>query len=312
MFWLVLIAIYLVTDSAAMFIDNFVTDVHFKGRGSVAQKVFTGWSYTLFAVIMMAVLGAKIGEVSPWALFFLTLSGIIVSISSIAYYRALEIEDSTDIAIFFQLAPILYLVFGWFVLGEKFSPTQLIAFATILAGPLLIVAGSRKNSRKTKLRAVVLVAIYVLIYTIGNILFVKVNGGDAEIDFRVAMAFVFLGKGLGNLVLCYIIKPKWRKRFRRVVKESRGRVYFPLFVNSILCLVKDSTYRLALLTAPAVAIAAAAGDSLEPIVIFMMGIVLTLINPKLGREKLDRKTVVARLIATACVVIGIFVLQIEL
>ena len=310
MFWLVLIAIYLVTDSGAMFIDNYVSDVYFKGRGSVGQKVFSGWTYTIFAIILMFVLGPKLGDASPWTMAFLIASGIVVSISSIAYYRALEIEDSTNIAIFYQMAPILYLVFGWFLLGEKFSPIQLIAFATILAGPLLVVMGSRKNSRKTKLRAVALVSIYVLIYTIGNIMFVKANQG-IELDFRVAMTFVFLGKGIGNMILCYIIKPKWRKRFRRVIKESRGRVYFPLFINGVLGLVKDAAYRLALITAPAVAIAAAAGDSLEPVVIFMMGIVLTLINPKLGREKLDKKTIVSRLVATACVVVGIVVMQIQ-
>lgn len=310
MFWLVLIAIYLVTDSAAMFIDNYVSDVHFKGRGSVGQKVFSGWVYTIFAIILMFVLGPKLGEIPIGTAIFLVAAGVIVSLSSIAYYRALEIEDSTNIAIFYQMAPILYLVFGWFLLGEKFSPMQLIAFATILAGPLLVVMGSRKNSRKTKLRAVALVSIYVLIYTIGNVMFVMANQG-IELDFRVAMTFTFLGKGLGNMVLCYIIKPKWRKRFRRVIKESRGRVYFPLFVNGVLGLIKDASYRSALLAAPAVAVAAAAGDSLEPIVVFMMGIVLTLINPRLGREKLDKKTVLARLIATACVVVGIIVLQIQ-
>ena len=310
MFWLVLIAIYLVTDSSAMFIDNYVSDVYFKGRGSVGQKVFSGWVYTIFSIILMFVLGPKLGETPFGTMAFLTLGGIVVSLSSIAYYRALEIEDSTNIAIFYQMAPILYLVFGWFLLGEKFSPIQLVAFATILAGPLMVVMGSRKNSRKTKLRAVALVSIYVLIYTIGNIIFVMANRG-IELDFRVAMTFTFLGKGIGNLILCYIIKPKWRKRFRRVIKESRGRVYFPLFVNGVLGLIKDAAYRLALLTAPAVAVAAAAGDSLEPVVIFMMGIVLTIINPRLGREKLDRKTVISRLIATACVVAGIFVLQIQ-
>lgn len=309
MFWLVLIGIYLVTDSAAMFIDNYVTDVYFKGHQAVAQKVFTGWSYTLFSAILAAAIWPQIVETPPLLLVSLTITGIIAGIGSIAYYRALEIEDSTNVAIFFQAAPILYLVFGWFLLGEKFNPLQLIAFAMILAGPLLIVAASRKNSRKAKLRAVFLVLIYVLIYTIGNVLFVKVNSG-VEIDFKVAMTFVFFGKGISNLALCYVIRPKWVKRFRRVVKDSKGRVYMPLCADSILCLIKDAAYRLALLTAPAVAIAAAAGDSLEPIVIFMMGIVLTLINPKFGREKLDKKSVAARLFATALVVVGIAVLQV--
>ncbi|MBR6964751.1 DMT family transporter [Candidatus Saccharibacteria bacterium] len=309
MLWIILIAIYLLTDSSAMFIDNYVSDVYFKGRLSTAQKVFSGWIYLLFAIIVILAVGINLNETSILTLFLVTLTGIIASVGSIAYYRALELDDSTDVSIFFQLSPIFYLVFGWFLLGERFSPLQFVAFAMILMGPLLIIMGSRKNSRKAKMRTVALVSLYVLIYTISNILFVKINTGST-IDFRIAMACVFLGKGIGNLILCYIIRPKWAKRWRHVVKSSKGKVYFPLTIDLIFCLVKDVTYRLALLTAPAVAIASAASDSIEPVVVLVMGVLLTLISPKLGREKLDRKSLISRLVATACVVVGIVVLQI--
>lgn len=310
MLWIILIAIYLITDSSAMFIDNYVSDVYFKGRLSAGQKVFSGWIYLLFAIIVILAVGVNFEETSILTLFLVAGTGIIASVGSIAYYRALELDDSTDISIFFQLSPIFYLIFGWFLLGERFNPTQFIAFAMILMGPLLIVMGSRKNSRKTKMRTVALISLYVLIYTISNILFVKVNT-SSTIDFRIAMACVFLGKGIGNLVLCYIVRPKWTKRWRNVVKSSKGHVYFPLTIDMILCFVKDITYRLALITAPAVAIASAASDSIEPVVVLMMGVILTLINPKLGREKLDRKSLIARLVATACVVAGIVVLQVQ-
>lgn len=309
MLWIILIAIYLLADSSAMFIDNYVSDVYFKGRLSAGQKVFSGWIYLLFAIIVILAVGINLNETSFLTLALITSTGIIASVGSIAYYRALEIDESTDISIFFQLSPVLYLIFGWFLLGERFNPMQFVAFAMILMGPLLIVMGSRKNSRKTKMRTVALVSLYVLLYTISNILFVKINAG-ATIDFRIAMAGVFLGKGVGNLSLAYLARPKWAKRWRHVVKKSKGRVYFPMTIDLILCLVKDVTYRLALITAPAVAIASAASDSIEPIVVLVMGVLLTLISPKLGREKLDKKSLIARLVATACVVVGIVVLQV--
>jgi hypothetical protein len=55
--------------------------------------------------------------------------------------------------------------------------------------------------------------------------------------------------------------------------------------------------------------ASAASDSVTPVVIFFMGIVLTLIWPKFGREKLNRKNVLVHLVATMLVVIGIVLLQ---
>jgi hypothetical protein len=72
---------------------------------------------------------------------------------------------------------------------------------------------------------------------------------------------------------------------------------------------KDFTYRAALFMAPSVAVASAASDSSTPIVIFFMGILLTLIWPEFGREKLNRKSIIVHLIATILVVVGIVLIQ---
>ena len=95
------------------------------------------------------------------------------------------------------------------------------------------------------------------------------------------------------------------------MNQSKRKVVRPMLVNSILGVVADFTYRTALATAPAVALASAISDSSEPIVIFFMGIILTLIWPKFGREKLNKKTVLVHLIATILVVIGVAILQIQ-
>ena len=61
--------------------------------------------------------------------------------------------------------------------------------------------------------------------------------------------------------------------------------------------------------APSVALASAASDSTTPIMIFFMGIVLTILWPNFGREKLNRKSVLVHLIATVLVVAGIILIQ---
>ena len=83
----------------------------------------------------------------------------------------------------------------------------------------------------------------------------------------------------------------------------------PLSINCLVRVVQQFAYRGALIAAPTVAIASVASDSAEPIVIFFMGLLLTLIWPKFGREKLQRKTVLVHLIATILVVVGIILLQ---
>ncbi len=304
--WIALLAVATLTDASRIFVDNYVSDVYFKGRASIAQKLFYAYAYLLFGIILIAVGGFNINLANLGPVLLLILSGVFASLASIPYYKALELDNSTNLGIFIQLAPILYLVFGWLFLGETISLFQILASLVILAAPLLIVLTAKKQSRGTRLRAVLYAFLYIFIAVLSNEIFVLENTG--EINFLTSIGAVLLGKSLGSFLIM-AIKPKWRRRYHQVMKKSHHRLLRPLSLNAIIVLVKDITYRAGLLAAPSVALASAASDAVEPLVIFFMGIILTLIAPKFGREKLDSKTVFVHIIATVLVVAGIILLQ---
>ncbi|MBR0480021.1 EamA family transporter [Candidatus Saccharibacteria bacterium] len=308
--WLVLVAIAVFTDALRIFIDNYISDVYFKGRDAASQKLFYGYACLFIAAILALVFHLNLSSISIYIPLLLFFSGCLTSLSGIPYYKALEIDDSTNISIFVQLAPIFYLILGWFFLGETFSTKQLIGFIIILAAPLLIILTTRRRSRKIKLRAALLAALYVLIAVVANLIFVKTSDfPGTTFSFLENIIFIYLGKGLANLVIV-AVRPKWRKRFKTVFKNSHRRVLVPLISNSVVGFIKDISYRGALTIAPAVALASVASDSTLPIVIFFLGIILTLIWPRFGREKLDKKSVFVHLLATILVVTGIIILQI--
>ena len=122
------------------------------------------------------------------------------------------------------------------------------------------------------------------------------------------MSLVFIGLGIGNLLIIALM-PKWRRRFLAVYRSSHRLVLRPLFGGLVVSLVKKFSYHATLILAPSVALASATSDSAEPIAIFFMGIVLTLIWPKFGREKIDRKSILVHLIAIILVVIGVVLIQ---
>lgn len=305
--WLIFVLITVLFESFRIFLDNYLSDYYFKGRHSVSQKYFYGIAFVIFALILIpfANIDFSIGLISTIMIFI--IAGIINSFAGIPYYKVLELDDSTNLGIFIQLSPVLYLILGWLFLGETISPTQLVAFFIILSAPLLILFTTRKRSRKIKIKAIFYAFLYVLLAVISNLIFVKESSQD--ITFAGAMAFLFLGKGLGNLLIM-AARPKWRRRFRDVMQSSHKKVLRPLFGSLTLSLVKDFTYRAALILAPSVALASATSDSSEPIFIFFMGVVLTIIWPNFGREKLQRKSIIVHLIATVLVVIGIILIQI--
>ena len=307
MTWLIFVAITVIVDSTRIFIDNYVSDVYFKGKGAASQKLFYGLLLIPFSIIMLLITGFNFEIVSLTLAGTLFLAGLINGISGIFYYKALEIDDSTNLGIFIQLAPVLYLILGYFFLGDAFSPLQLAAFTIIIAAPLLIIFSTRKKSRKIRVRAVLFSFLYVLIAVISNIIFIKSNTAT-EASSVTTISIVLLGKGLADIIIV-CANPKWRHRFGSVLKRSQKKVLRPMCANFIIGTSKEFTYRAALATAPTVAIASAASDSSEPIVIFFMGLLLTLIWPKFGREKLDKRTILVHLIATILVVTGIIILQ---
>ena len=309
MIWIPILIINVVADSIRIFIDNYVSDYYFKGQHSVAQKTFYGWTDLLFGILIGALFGADFSTATISTIILLFLSGFIASFGGIPYQRALEIEDSTSIGIFIQFAPILYLILGWFFLCQAFSPLQLVAFAFILSAPLVIIFAARKKSRHLKIKAVLYALLYVVFYVTSTFIFVK--EGTNGISLVSAMSLVLAGKGIGSLAIIYT-RPKLRKRFYHVATHSKNKVLKPMIINAFIGVIAHIFYRLALSLAPSAALASAISDTSEPIFIFFMGILLTLIWPKFGRESLTKKAVLAHLGATVLVVIGVVLMQIQI
>ena len=236
MIWLVLVGMATILDSTRIFIDNYTSDVYFKGRGAVSQKLFYGYAFLVSALILAIItkFAFNVDYLPSYALFF--VSGVLAGIAGIPYLKALEIDDSTNIGIFTQLAPAFYLILGWFLLDDVFSPLQLVAIFVIMLAPLLIIFTTKKRSRKIKIKAVLYAFLYVLIAVIGNIIFVKEN--TAELHFLTEILFVFLGKGISDLIIVYV-HPKWRRRFRFVMKSSHKKVLRPLITNSLVGFFKN-------------------------------------------------------------------------
>lgn len=305
--WLVVLAIAVVSDALRIFIDNYISDVYFKEKGAVSQKIVSGIVTPILGIIILIVTGFNFTEIPPVALTLLLMSGVLGSLAGIPYYKALEIDDSTNIGIFFQFSPILYLIIGWAIGDEQFSIIQLLACFIILAAPLLVVITAKKRSRKVRIKAALLAFISIIFYVASGETFIQGNVDGINIFSEIGL--VLITKGLSDLLIIGS-RRKLRRRLAKVVKSSRRKVLFPINISIVVRVIQEFSYRIGLIIAPSVAIASAASDAVEPAVIFFMGLLLTILWPKFGREKLQKKTVLVHFIATVLVVIGIVILRI--
>lgn len=307
MSWLAILAIAVISDALRIFIDNYASDYYFKEKGAVSQKIVSGIVTPILGIIILIVTGFNFTEIPPVALTLLLMSGVLGSLAGIPYYKALEIDDSTNIGIFFQFSPILYLIIGWIIGDEQFSIIQLLACFIILAAPLLVVITAKKRSRKVRIKAALLAFISIIFYVASGETFIQGNVDGINIFSEIGL--VLITKGLSDLLIIGS-RRKLRNRLAKVVKSSRRKVLFPINISIVMRVIQEFSYRIGLIIAPSVAIASAASDAVEPAVIFFMGLLLTILWPKFGREKLQKKTVLVHFIATVLVVIGIVILRI--
>lgn len=305
MIWILLCAIAAAVSVVAMFCDNFITDTLFKGKHAQGQKVFYGPAYLITCLIMFFIFPLQ--SLSIETILILVAAGVITTLGAIFYYTAMSKDDTNNVTLFEQLSPLFYLVFGRFILGEHISVGQLVAFIIVLSAPILIVLTSRKRSKKAKLCTAGFVALEVGISALGHTLAAKVGGG---LDPATFVFYIMLGKGIGDVVEGLVVK-SWRQRFFHVMRKNSGsKFWLPMIADHILYVIYDGLYYTALIIAPTIAIVPAVIKSAKPLLVFLFGVVFSILWPNFGREKINKKSVSIRLVATGLAVAGVTLMQI--
>ena len=301
--WVLIAAAAALAAASYTFLDNYSIDVFFKGRTPQAQNAFIGPAYILVGIVLMFVL--PIQTVAPLNALGIIGAGILASVACIFYYKALGAEDSTRVTLLQQLSPIFYLVYGIILLGEEMSQGKLLGLVVILMVPIVLFMRTKKNSQKTQVRAFTLILVKNILSALANVLIVMFGVGG---DVFAVVAFAVLGKGIGDTGMMLLNK-KWRDRWNTVYKKNGGKLLGVLGVDCLAWLASDFVYYVALTMAPAVAIGSAVVKGLQPVFVFVMGVILTLIWPNFGREKIDRRTISTNLIVTIIAVTGIVLMQ---
>ena len=304
--WILLCIVVAFLYSIVAFFDNYITDVIFRGDRPQAIKVFNGAFYSSVAIFIALVFGI---ESLPVKIAILAMvSGAIHSIASIPYYLALRNEESTTAAIYFQLAPILCFFADIFILGRTITTQQIIAFVVILLAPIVILFAQKTRSKKAnkkKLQSDLLLIAYVVIASASTILFSHIS--DNHYDSWSLFFWYLLGRFTFD-TCATIFMPSWRKYVKRILKRKPLKTIAIIYGSGIIYIIGDFIFRYALSLTNSSFVSVVTNAS-ELILTFILGIILTLIWPKFGREKLDKRNIGAHFVAIVFVIISIILIQ---
>lgn len=304
MTWLAIAIVAAIISALCTFSDNYISDVLFKKRTPQAQGVFFGPAYLATALGLVLLLPIK--GIPIFCAIGLIIAGAISSLGAIPYNIALGKDESTNVTILQQLSPIFYLILGRLILGEQIGGGQLLAFLVVLIAPTIIVLSS-KRGREGKIKIIGLVLAKSILAALAGTLVVKFG---KDVDYTTMLFYVMLGKGLFDVVMIFVSK-KWRTRFKNARKQTKSiRFWTTLTIDHVISAASDFTYYTALILAPSVTMSAAVMKTLHPIFVFTFGVVLSILWPNFGREKVKRKVILTHLTATAIAVTGIILMQV--
>ena len=307
MMWLLLPLAAALFLSLMQFTENFIIDTWSKKLRPQNLKV----SYLVFnafgLLIFLALKGNEIfsQDFSPLVIWSIIGAGAVGSLAGIPYYAAFKKGDTTEITLFAQVTPIISLIMGVIFLGQIPDVYQGIAFFLIMAAVATVVVGAGKRKIRAELGVGLTMLAYCTLVVVSNVIFVSESSGvDSWLTY---FFFVVLGNFVGNTVLVLVMK-SWRADAKQFWHGKKSQKFIALLGASLLWWLSELTMRVGILILP-LAIMAVTSTVLQLIITFILGIVLTLMWPKFGREKLTRKTIINHAIATCIAAIAIILLR---
>lgn len=230
--------------------------------------------------------------------FLIALSaGILYSAAITIYYKAVQYEEISRVAMLYQIAPIFVLVLSFLLIGERLTANHFIGFLFLLSAGALV--SYRKINGSFKLsKAFYLMAISMLLSSIGVIaakhIYSITSFWSAFLWFRLS-SFAALG-----VLLAPSIRKDFAMTFKQMKPRIRGLMGFKMIVDFSAFIFSG----LAILNGP-ISLVTALSSSALPLFVFMLTLVTSLYLPKLIKEGIDRKAILIKVFAIVLIIVGI-------
>ena len=278
-----------------------IADKYIIGNRVKNIYVFLLWSYFFGAIIsVFAIPFIEFKLPDLQTMIFLTIAGVIYTIGTIWYFKALEIDEVSRINIWWNLVPVFTLLVGWLAINELPNQVQLLAMAILIVGSII---ASVKFTKGQKLISpglwwIIAASLEFSIYLI-IIRFVSASASPA---------FIFI---YTNIIQFFtVLFFFWRKSFREafVIDTKKLTVSVALWVMAAMGIDHLGTFfnQLAVKQGPAALVSSLVG--FQTLFVFFSSILITRWKPDSLNETVDRKNLTVKFAAVIFVVIGIFIL----
>jgi drug/metabolite transporter (DMT)-like permease len=288
-------------------LDKYLVERFFKQTDVAVMLLFTAFVGLLLLpfiwLFQPSVTALSLGDMA-----LIGFAGILYMSAILLYLRALQREEASVVAPYFQAGPLFGYVLAYLVLGEALSGRQMAGGVMILIGAVIVSvrfarfgrsrSGAAGDGRTFKVRLAALMLTCGFATALSGLIF-KVFA--VEIEFWTTTFWLFVGEALFGCAL--LLVPSYRRQFMAMLRANTVALLSINGANELINLGGGLGNRYALMFAP-LSIVQAIGST-TTLFVFAFGVVLSLVWPSLGRENLSGHELLQKGIAAALVALGV-------
>jgi uncharacterized membrane protein len=278
-------------------LDKYLVERFFKNSNVAVLLLFTAF---VGVVLLPFIWFFKPGvlQLGLGSIALIMLSGIFYMTAMLLYLRALQSEEASVVAPFFQAGPLFGYVFAYLVLGETLSGRQLAGGALIIIGALIVSLrfGHLRESFKARLAVLMLACGFIM--ALSGLIF-KVFA--LKVEFWTTIFWMFVGEAIFGAALLAITA--YRREFLALLRTNTVALLSVNASNELVNLAGSLGNRFALTLAP-LSLVQAIGST-TTLFVFAFGIIISVVCPRFGREDLSGHNLAQKGIAAALVAAGV-------
>lgn len=297
MSWLPISILAPVLWAISTHIDKYLVERYFKTSDVGALLIFTACVSAAF-VPLVWLFNREVINVDPESAILLIVAGALYMGAMLFYLRALQQEDASVVAVFFQAGPLFGYVLAYFVLGERLSLVQMGGGFLMVGGVVIASIRSDALGQRIKSRIVVLMLTCSLAIAVSGLLFKLVAIRDA---FWPSTFWMYAGEAMFGLFL--LMLPSARHQFLQLIGANPTFVISINAFNELINLIGALATRFALTLAPLSLVQAIGGTT--TLFVFLIAILLSAFFPGIEREKLERREIIQKGFASVLVAAGL-------
>jgi uncharacterized membrane protein len=277
--------------------DKYLVERFFKQSDVAVLLLFTAFVGTLLLPFIWffepTVTAAGAGNIA-----LILFSGILYMGALLLYLQALQTEEASVVAPYFQAGPLFGYGLAYLVLGETLSGRQMAGGILILIGALIVSVRFDHGMRIFKARLAALMLPCGFAMALSGLIF-KIFA--IEVEFWTTTFWMFVGEAIFGCAL--LLVPSYRKEFMAMLRANTLALVSINGSNELINIGGGLGNRYALMFAP-LSLVQAIGST-TTLFVFAFGVVLSLVWPKLGRENLSGRNLIQKGIAAVLVALGV-------